>query len=62
MMERLEDPVVNVYGGAILGRKTFIKEALNKLKDGILQREEISNRKQLQAAYVSDDVIEAISD
>jgi chromosomal replication initiation ATPase DnaA len=34
---------------------------LDKLKDGILQGEEISNRKQLQAAYESDDVIEAIS-
>jgi len=60
--ERLENPLANVYGGAILGGKTFIKQALDKLKDGILQGEEISNRKQLQAAYESDDVIEAISD
>jgi len=51
MIERLENPLANVYGGAILGEKTFIKGALNKLKDGILQREEISNRKRLQAAF-----------
>jgi len=26
----LENPLANVYGGALLGRKTFIKGALNK--------------------------------
>ncbi|MDO9530020.1 MAG: transposase [Syntrophales bacterium] len=58
--EGLENPLKNVYGGAILGGKTFIRESLGRLKGGILQKEEIAYRKELQAAYGSDDVIETI--
>jgi len=58
--DMVENPLKNVYGGAILGRQTFIKEALGRLKDGIFQREEISYRRELQAAYASEDIIEAI--
>ena len=51
-----------VYGGAILGRLSFIKESLGRLGDGILQKEEISYRRELQAGYEAEEIIEAISD
>ena len=35
MMERLEDPVVNAYGGATLERKTFIKDDYLKRDDRV---------------------------
>jgi len=58
----LEDPLKGVYGGAILGRVPFITESLRRLEDGILQKEEISYRKELQAGYESEEIIGAISD
>ena len=58
----LEDPLKGVYGGAILGRLSFIKESLRRLGDGIVQKEEISYRRELQAGYESEEIIEAISD
>jgi REP element-mobilizing transposase RayT len=58
----LEDPLKGVYGGAILGRVPFIKESLRRLEDGILQKEEISYRKELQAGYELEEIIGAISD
>jgi putative transposase len=57
----LEDPLKGVYAGAILGRLSFINESLRRLGDGILQREEISYRRELQAGYESEEIIEAIS-
>jgi chromosomal replication initiation ATPase DnaA len=51
-----------VYGGAILGGLSFIKESLRRLGDGILQREEMSYRRELQAGYESEEIIEAICD
>lgn len=56
----LENPLKNVYGGAILGKEAFIKESLGKLKNGILKKEEIAHRRKLQAAYGTDDVIKTI--
>jgi len=58
----LEDPLKGVYGGTILGRLSFIKESLRRLGDGILQKEEISYRRELQAGYESEEVIESICD
>jgi putative transposase len=58
----LEDPLKGVYGGAIFGGLSFIKESLRRLGDGILQREEISYRRELQAGYESEEIIEAICD
>jgi hypothetical protein len=58
----LEDPLKGVYGGAILGGLSFIKESLHRVGDGILQREEVSHRRELQAGYESEEIIEAICD
>lgn len=56
-----DNPLENLYGGAILGDQAFIREALSKLKDGILQRREVSHRRALRASYGSDEIIEAVS-
>ena len=57
---KTEDPLMNVYGAAILGSKTFIRESLGRLKDGILHKGEIAHRRQLKAAHGSEDIITAI--
>ena len=58
--EKIVDPMRDVYAGAILGSKTFIKESLGRVKDGILQKKEIAHRRQLQAAHEPEEVIAAI--
>jgi len=60
--EDLENPLKKPYGGMILGGSGFIKEALNRLKDGIVHREDISHGRELQTAFGSDGVLMALSD
>jgi REP element-mobilizing transposase RayT len=48
-----------VYGGMILGRKSFIKEALQRLKN--TERKEISHRRAIRAAADLDDVAALIA-
>ena len=52
---------VTVYGGSILGEKTFIKEALSRLKEGVVSRKETSYRKLLESTYQPDSIIDAVS-
>ena len=59
---KLESPLKNVCGGVILGGQPFIKGALSRLEETVLQQEDISDRRQLQTALRSEDVIGAISD
>lgn len=60
--EDLEDPLKDSYAGSILGGKTFIKEALNRLEDDtVIQKEEISHRTELQVAFATDQIIDAIA-
>lgn len=58
----LENPLSKIYGGAILGGTAFIKEALNKLKDGDPISKETSYRNKLKAVYQSDEIISAVSE
>lgn len=58
--EELESPLKNVYGGVILGRGSFIKEALSKLKENTLGDEGIAQRRALQAAWGKEGVTEAL--
>lgn len=60
--EELEDPLKKVYGGAILGSKTFIKEALGNIKDGILGRQETSYRLKLRSRIEAEDVLKEVSE
>ncbi|MEK6937651.1 MAG: transposase [Nanoarchaeota archaeon] len=43
--EKQESPLKEVYGGMILGKVSFIKEVLQELKEGHLQKEEVSENK-----------------
>lgn len=60
--EKQENPFKDIYAGAILGNKFFIKEALGKLKDGVIQRKEISYRKELDSVFSAEVIIKTIAD
>lgn len=53
----METPLGNLYGGMILGSTGFIKDTLKQLEGQILNREETSHRKALQASSGADDII-----
>ena len=57
----LEDPLRNVYGGMILGGTRFIKEALNRIEEKNLDKEDISHRRALRAAYGFEEIMDSIS-
>jgi len=56
----LENPLKNVYAGMILGGTRFIKEALNRIKEKDLDREEISGRRALKGAYRFEEIMDSI--
>lgn len=56
------DPLKNLYGGSILGGKDFIKEALGRLKDRFTWKEEVSHRRELDAASGVERIIDAVAD
>jgi len=56
----LENPLKNVYSGMILGGTTFIKEALSRLKEEDLYKEDIAHRRELRAVYRFEEVIDSI--
>ena len=57
---KLENPLKKVYAGLILGKERFIKEVMSKLKEGILDREDISHRRSLKTVYGTEEIIERI--
>ena len=57
----LENPLSKTYGGSILGEKFFIKQVLNKLKEGVVNRKETSHKKLLESTYQSDAIVNAVS-
>jgi chromosomal replication initiation ATPase DnaA len=58
--EEPKNPSEDVYGGMILGRKTFIKEILQRLND--TDRKQISCRKTLHASTVDlDDIVALVA-
>jgi putative transposase len=58
----LDNPLKDTYGGIILGKTEFIKETLRKVKETVLQVEEISNRKALKSKYNMTELIEILAD
>jgi chromosomal replication initiation ATPase DnaA len=58
----LENPLEKVYAGSVLGSKSFIREALDNLKDDVLQREEVSHRKVLQTRYEAEEILQMVSE
>jgi REP element-mobilizing transposase RayT len=56
-----ESPLKKVYGGIVLGRISFIKETLTRLKREYLQEEEIANRRALRTIYGVEEIIDIVS-
>jgi REP element-mobilizing transposase RayT len=61
IIEELENPLKDVYGGLFLGSKTFIKKAIDTLTENKLNNTETSNRKALQTSITPEYVLEIIS-
>ncbi len=58
--EELESPSKDIYGGMILGKKSFIKEVLQRLKE--TDRKEVSYRKTLHASTADlDDIVALVA-
>lgn len=57
----LENPFTKTYGGSILGEKFFIKQALSRLKEGVVSRKETSHRKLLESTYQPNVIVNAVS-
>ena len=57
----LKNPLEKVYAGSVLGGKLFIREALDKLKDDVFKREEVSHRKALQMPYDAEEIVQQVS-
>ncbi|MBN2062329.1 MAG: transposase [Deltaproteobacteria bacterium] len=60
-VEELENPIKDLYGGIILGSKTFIKQSLDKLKDKKLEDKETSFRKTLHKRAEPEEILEVIA-
>jgi chromosomal replication initiation ATPase DnaA len=60
-IEELENPLKELYGGIILGSKSFIKQSLNKLKDKNLEYKDTSFRKALLKRAEPEEQLEAIA-
>jgi len=59
LAEELKSPFQDVYGGMILGRKSFIEEVLQELKD--THKKEVSSRRALHASIAGlDDIVALI--
>ena len=56
----LENPLKNVYAGMILGGTRFIKEALNRIGEEDLDKEEISHGRALKGAYRFEEIMGSI--
>jgi REP element-mobilizing transposase RayT len=54
-------PLNEVYAGSILGGEGFIREALSRLKDGALDKEETAHRRELASFLSADDILDAVS-
>ena len=51
----------NVYGGSILGKKSFIKEALGRLNDSLLGRDDVPYRREPRSSVEAKDITAILS-
>jgi putative transposase len=56
-----KSPLKNTYGGAILGGKAFIRDVLGRFDAEILNRDDISGRRQLRAPFGAGELINMVS-
>ena len=59
--EEIENPFREVYGGMVLGSIDFIKDILSRMKDDILAKGEISNRRELTSPSKKDWIIDCVA-
>ena len=59
--EKVEDPLKDLYGGSILGGKNFMKEVLSTLKGGVFLGQEVSHRRELDAAFGVDRITDTVA-
>ena len=59
--DEFENPLKEVYGGIILGSKTFIKKTLDTLSENKLKNTETSNRKALQTHFTPKYALDFVS-
>ncbi len=57
-----ESPLKNVYGGSILGNKSFIKESLGRINDSLLRRNDVSYRRDLRSSIEAKDIMAILSE
>ncbi|MDD2272171.1 MAG: transposase [Desulfuromonadaceae bacterium] len=58
--EEMESPLKSVYGGMILGSSSFLKDTLAQIEEELLNREETSHRRALQASQGVDDIVSIV--
>ena len=56
-----DNPSKDIYGGMILGGHRFIKETLRRIKDDYHSKDEVSNRRALQAGNEIAEVVSVVS-
>lgn len=61
LLQEQPNPFKNLYAGMILGKKSFIKEALGLLNPDTFRREETSSRRSLTTPVSMEEIIETIS-
>lgn len=60
--KKQDNPSKDIYGGMILGGHRFIKETLRRIKEDYHARDEVSNRRALQAGCEIDEIVSIVSD
>jgi putative transposase len=58
--EEEESPMTKIYGGMILGGEGFIREILQKIEEGQLEKEAVSHRKALRKPVGSEAVLSVL--
>jgi hypothetical protein len=61
MVDGLDSPLRNVYGGSILGKKSFIRESLGRLNDSLLTKDDVSYRRELRSSIDVKDIMTILS-
>lgn len=56
----IKNPLKDVYGGAILGGKIFIKEILDRLKEDIADKNDLSFKRELNAESAGEEIIDMV--
>jgi len=56
----IEDPLKDVYGGAILGGKMFIKEILERLKKEISDKNDLSFKQELSSEAAAEEILDIV--